>query len=260
MGRARPTQARAYPRARSLSAVRRVYLATIREGTLNAPADVAHYLRDVLRLVDGETLTVFGGGIEADCVLGMGADGVVTLTLSAPRMMPARRPTTLLYALAKGDKVDAVVRDATELGVTRVVVFAAERSVVKLLDDRAQKRTDRWQKIAAEAARQSGRADLPEIAGPLPFGAALASVAETRKWLLHPSAPMPLADGLEAALATTDGVAFAVGPEGGFSPDEIALAESHGFVTASFGATTLRTETVPAAILGTLAVLDRART
>ncbi len=221
-----------------------------------APPEVAHYLRDVLRLVDGEKLGVFGAGLEADCVLGVGADGAVTLAISAPRKLPPRRPVTLLYALSKGDKVDAVVRDATELGVTCVVVFAAERSIVKLEDDRAQKRTERWQKIAEEASRQSGRADPPQIAGPLPFAAALASVQTAHKWLLHPAAPMPLADGLRAALTTTDGLAFAVGPEGGFSEEEIALGESQGFTTASFGTTTLRTETVPAAILGALAVID----
>ncbi len=240
-----------------MSIVRRVHIADIREGTLPAPPQVAHYLRDVLRLPDGEKLGVFGAGFEAECVLGVGADGAVTLAISSLRRLPARRPVTLLYALAKGDKVDAVVRDATELGVTRVVVFAAERSIVKLEDDRAQKRTERWQKIAEEAARQSGRADPPEIAGPLPFAAALASVQNTHKWLLHPAAPMQLADGLDAALATTDGLAFAVGPEGGFSEEELALAEQQGFTTASFGTTTLRTETVPAAILGALAVLDR---
>ncbi len=235
--------------------MRRVYLATIREGTATAPAEVAHYLVSVLRLPDGEKLVVFGGGAEADATLHIGADSSVTLSVEAPRMLPARRPVTLLYALAKGDKVDAVVRDATELGVTRIVVFAAERSVVKLEDDRAQKRAERWEKIAEEAARQSGRADPPEIAGPLPFAAALSSVHSTHKWLLHPAAPMPLGDAVKAALATADSLAFCVGPEGGFSPDEIAQAAAQGFLAASFGTTTLRTETVPAAVLGALAVM-----
>lgn len=256
MGRACDAQAR----AARLTVVRRVHLATIREGTFRAPDEVAHYLRDVLRLAGGEQIVVFGGGFEAACVLGVGADALVTLTIGAPRKKPARRPVTLLYALAKGDKVDAVVRDATELGVTRVLLFAAERSVVKLVDDRAQKRTERWEKIAEEASRQSGRADPPAIAGPLPFAEALTIVQDTYKWLLHPAAPMPLGDGLRAALVTPEGVAFAVGPEGGFSPQEIALAGSHGFVAASFGTTTLRTETVPAAILGALAVLEGSET
>jgi 16S rRNA (uracil1498-N3)-methyltransferase len=251
VGRAGPSQAR----ARRLNAVRRVHLTTIREGTLPAPPEVAHYLTGVLRLPHGEKLVVFGGGAEADCVLAIAADGAVSLSVAKPRNLPARRPVTLLYALAKGDKVDAVVRDATELGVTRLVIFAAERSIVKLEDDRAQKRAERWQKIAEEAARQSGRADPPEIAGPLPFAAALASVQSAHKWLLHPAAPVPLGDALKAALATTDAVAFVVGPEGGFSGEEIALATAQGFGAASFGTTTLRTETVPAAVLGTLAVM-----
>jgi 16S rRNA (uracil1498-N3)-methyltransferase len=205
-------------------------------------------------MTDRQRLVVFGGGAEADCTLGVDANGSVTLAIAAPRALPARRDVTLLYALSKGDKVDAVVRDATELGVTRIVVFAAERSVVKLEDDRAQKRAERWQKIAEEAARQSGRADPPSIEGPLPFAQALVNVHSTHKWLLHPAAPMPLGESLTSALATSDAIAFAVGPEGGFSDAEIATATKHGFEAASFGTTTLRTETVPTAILGALSI------
>ena len=240
--------------------MRRVHLATIREGTQPAPPETARYLVSVLRLTDGAEVQVFGGGQEARAVLGVSPGGAVTLAVSAPTSTPARRPVTILYALSKGDKVDGVVRDATELGATRLVIFAAERRVVKLEDDRAAKRTQRWQKIAEEASRQCGRADPPEIVGPLPFAAALETMHSTRTWLLHPSAPMPLADGLEAALLSSDGVAFLIGPEGGFSQAELELAETHGVMAASFGTTTLRTETVPTAILGALAVLDRRTT
>jgi 16S rRNA (uracil1498-N3)-methyltransferase len=234
-----------------------VHLASIREGTLTAPPEVAHYLTGVLRLPDGEKLTVFGGGFEADAVLGVSPEGAVTLWVSPPRKLAERRAVTLLYALAKGDKVDAVVRDATELGVTELVIFAAERSVVKLDDDRAAKRTERWQKIAEEASRQSGRADTPRLTGPLPFAHALAHVHSTHKWLLHPAAPALLADGLTPVLHTSESLAFAVGPEGGFSDAELEESRKQGFQPVSFGTTTLRTETVPAAILGALAVISK---
>jgi 16S rRNA (uracil1498-N3)-methyltransferase len=232
-----------------------VHLAHFSEGPLCAPDGAAHYLRDVLRLKDGARVLVFGDGAEAEAIVSLAADGAVTLTVSAKRPAAARRPVTLLYALAKGDKVDAVVRDATELGVTHIMVFAAERSVVRLEDDRAAKRTERRQKIAEEAARQSGRADPPELTGPLLLADAVQRVQAAHKWLLHPAAASPLGERLLPALTLDSGLAFAVGPEGGFSDRELGLAVASGFEAVSFGTTTLRTETVPAAVLGALAVL-----
>jgi 16S rRNA (uracil1498-N3)-methyltransferase len=159
-----------------------------------------------------------------------------------------------VYALSKGDKVDAVVRDATELGVTAIVMAETERSVVRIEGDRAEKKAQRWRRIAEEAARQAGRADVPAVDGPLAFEDAIACVQDAHKFALTPAAPERLGPLLSAADRAA-GVAFAVGPEGGFSESEIELARAHGFRAASLGETTLRTETVPAAVLGALLVL-----
>src|SRR5690606_38061840 len=99
-----------------------------------------------------------------------------------PAEVVAGAGLVLVYALAKGDKVDDVVRDATELGTTRVIVTRTERAVVKMTGERAKDKLDRWRRIAEQAARQCGRADPPSILGVLDWTDALqhASDCEVR--------------------------------------------------------------------------------
>ena len=159
----------------------------------------------------------------------------------------------LVYALAKGDKLELVVRDATALGVTRVVLAESERSVVRLEPARGTERVRRLQAVAVASARLCGRGDLPAIDGPLPLAAALERAGDGAelKVLLHTADVPPIARVLERwSLGTS--IALAVGPEGGFAPAELELAEARGFVAASLGPLTLRTET---AVVAALAVV-----
>src|SRR4051812_24775969 len=130
---------------------------------LSGPA--ARYLTAVLRLGPGAAVEVFDGqGGTYAAVLSADA---AALELGEKRIAPAgAADVTLVQALAKGDKLDVMVQKATKLGVRRIVPLAAERSVVKLAAERGAARADRWRRIAQEASRQCGRADVPLVDEP----------------------------------------------------------------------------------------------
>jgi 16S rRNA (uracil1498-N3)-methyltransferase len=231
---------------------RRVHLPPERIGQTRAELtdQARHYLRDVLRLAPGEAVELFdgrGGAWEATIEPGFAA-----LALGARRVVVSGGPAiALLFALAKGDKNDLVVQKATELGVARLAPWAAERSVVKLDAEKGRERAERWRRIAEEAARQCGRADVPVVETPAALPAMLAAVPEGHRLVvLHGPGGTPLpALGLDEAR----GVALVVGPEGGLTDRELATCESAGALRGSLGPRTLRAET--AAIAG-VAVLQ----
>ncbi len=229
----------------------RLPLPAVEEGTHPLPHDAAAYATRVHRLGPGDPLVVFDPdrAVEADAEIASVDRRSVTVRVG-PLRPASRRPAravTLLQGTGKGDKLDAIVRDATELGVTSIVPVLCDRSVARPDPARAA----RWRRIAVEAARQSGRGDAPAVSAPLPFAAAVRGSDEAALRLcLDPAAEIPLG----AALATlgTRAVILAVGPEGGLSPDELAEAEAQGFVRVTLGPLVLRTETVCAAVLGAL--------
>jgi 16S rRNA (uracil1498-N3)-methyltransferase len=201
-------------------------------------ADV-HYLRGVLRLADGAPVEVFDGeGGTYDGVLE--ASGLVRL---GPRRdaPPPRARVHLAFALARGDKADLVVQKATELGVARLSPFDAARSVVRLDGARAAERAGRWRKIAAEAARQCGRADVPAVDAPAPLAAVLAAAgAGVQKLVFYEGGGEPLAAALDGG---APGFLAAVGPEGGFTEGEIEAALAAGARLVTLGPRILRFET-----------------
>ena len=227
-------------------------LASGRSRTLDEPT--SRYLVRVLRLRAGDRFVAFDphARIEADAVLV--DERTIAVEDVRPAAVVATRELVLVYCLAKGDKVDDVVRDATELGASRVVVARAARSVVKADDDRAQAKRARWERIAEQAARQCGRGDTPIVAGILSWEDALAEAASCEaRFCLDPRATDALGPLLRSAVAGS--VAFAIGPEGGLAPQEVDAATARGWVATSFGAFVLRTETVAAAVLGAVRVL-----
>jgi 16S rRNA (uracil1498-N3)-methyltransferase len=174
-------------------------------------------------------------------------------------VLPARK-VTLLQAAAKGDKMDAVIRDATELGATRIVPVIAERSVSR--PEGAAARADRYRRVAVQAARQCGRGDAPRIDAPMRIDAVLGELADRSDIFglcLDPTATTPLRERLTAlqSLPTSAEIVVVVGPEGGLTEAELAMCERAGIARVSLGPLTLRTETVCAAVLGTLLVLSQ---
>ncbi len=220
---------------------------------------VAHYLAHVLRLRAGSEFVAFdpAAGTEADAVVA-GVEGpAITVRFGPPRAGRAlpKRSLTWIQGFAKADKCDAVVRDATELGATRIVVATTRRSLVKLDDARAGARLTRWTRIAEEAARQCGRSEAPLVDTPVAWADALACVeASAARFCLWERATLPLAPPLFEALARGAHLAFACGPEGGIDDDEVELAAASGWKATSLGPLVLRTETVAAAVLGAVRI------
>jgi 16S rRNA (uracil1498-N3)-methyltransferase len=215
----------------------------------------SHYLARVLRLRAGSEFVAFdpATGMEADAVV-VRADGdAIAVRFGPPHagVAASTRALAWIQGFAKADKCDAVVRDATELGATRILVAATRRSVVKLDGARAGARAARWARIAEEAARQCGRSDAPVVEPPMAWADALARVdAASARFFLWERATAPLGPALFEALARGEDLAFACGPEGGLDDDEAELATARGWTATSLGPLVLRTETVAAAVLG----------
>lgn len=218
------------------------------EGALALSAGDLHHLRDVLRLAPGDEIVAVGthgaaARVRLTGVTAEGVGGVVLEAVEAPRVPRV----WLAQGLAKGEKMDLVVRMATELGCERIVPLVTSRSVVRLEASRAPARVERWQRIAAGAAKQAQLTRVPEVA-PLAdvaslmgvlAGAALTLVA----WEDAAGAPSVAAAIGDAALPDDAAVAVVVGPEGGFSADEVAVLADAGARVVSLGDTVLRTET-----------------
>lgn len=235
----------------------RVPVARIQPGRTILDEDASRYVARVHRLRESDHLVLFDPdqALEADAEIASVDRTSVTLVVHEVRpasMRPTRR-ITLLQATCKSDKFDAIVRDATELGVSRVVPVFAERSVARPAGGRAA----RWRKIAIEAARQCGRGDAPAIASPMDLVDAVpmfASGEGVAGFCLDPAATTPLGPALLGASVDVE-LAFLVGPEGGLTTAEIEACTTAGLAHVSLGPLTLRAETVCAAVLGAVSVL-----
>jgi 16S rRNA (uracil1498-N3)-methyltransferase len=202
------------------------YAAHVFVDDLESPAlaaDDLHHLARVLRLRAGEAITAGdGAGRWRTCVMGDGRDLAPTSNIEA---VPQPAPTiTVGFALTKGDKPEFTVQKLTELGVDRIVPIAAARTVVQWDDAKAARNVERWRAVARAAAMQSRRVWLPVVDEVRPLGA-LAPVPA----LAHP-------DGEPLTLRTPS---VAVGPEGGWTDEELASAAA----LVDLGSTTLRAET-----------------
>jgi 16S rRNA (uracil1498-N3)-methyltransferase len=221
---------------------RRVFLPPdrISAGRATLTAEAAHYLRDVLRLTAGAEVEVFDG--EGGSYAGRLEEGHLALALGPRREARPALSLWLVIALAKGEKMDLVVQKATELGATGLAPFAGERSVVRLEPDKGEARAERWRRIAAEAARQCGRADVPAVPAPSSLGEALAAIPVNHaRFVFHPGgAPLPEVGGPGGAVA---GVVAVVGPEGGLTEAEVEACEAAGAHRTSLGPRVLRAET-----------------
>jgi 16S rRNA (uracil1498-N3)-methyltransferase len=172
---------------------------------------------------------------------GVGAE-IVDRTLT-----PAPSPPVVVHqGLAKGDKVDGVIRHLVEMGVDGIVVFEAGRSVARWDGARQAAAARRWATIAREAAKQSHRAWLPTVSGPLSVSEA-AAAAVGLGLVAHPAAERRLGDvlahGSQPTAGAPESVWVVVGPEGGLSADEVATFAAAGALPVSLGPQILRTET-----------------
>ena len=158
---------------------------------------------------------------------------------------------TLAQAIPKGDKMEHVIRMATELGVTRVIPLLTERTVVRLEPGRSDSRLARWQRVAREAAQQSGRAAVPKIAAPTPLSAWRPEALATGLLVCFWEEEQRRLDGILPASPCARATVV-VGPEGGLTGDEVRSLAAAGGLVASLGPRLLRTETAGAVAVALL--------
>lgn len=210
-------------------------------------ADALHIAK-ALRMRPGEALTLCDGkGTDFEGVLETVTDRQVTVRITASRPSQAE-PTlavTLYQGLPKGDKMDWIIQKAVELGVTAVVPVATRRSVARL-EGKADKKQERWQRIAAEAAGQCGRGMLPSVERPLSWSQALSRLSGEPALVFYEGGGRPLR---ELVTPSTRRLSVFVGPEGGFDPEEIDAIRRQGGGVATLGPRILRCETAPLAAL-----------
>jgi 16S rRNA (uracil1498-N3)-methyltransferase len=215
------------------------------------------YLTRVLRLGVGDAVVLFDGkSVEASARIVRVGPRALELKIEERRPVEAiNRPlVTIVQALGKGDKLDLVVQKATELGAARIIPVTTARAVARLDTGaiRALSKQARWQKIAREASRQSGRLDVPEVEGVTSLSTALkSSPKEALKLMLWEGARQTsLRDVLPAEPPRE--IVIAVGPEGGFTVDEVEFARGVGFEPVGLGPRILRTETAALVALSIL--------
>ncbi len=205
----------------------------------------AHAIR-VLRLRLGDTLVVFdGSGIEYSARIQSVSRQRVSVAVGAGRDPGTESPiaVTLLQGICRSQRMDLLIQKSAELGVASVRPISCERSVVRVRDERALKKTEHWQQIAISACEQSGRVRVPAVARPATLADALGDLADDAgaRLLLDPAAGQVLG----AALGSPGAVALLIGPEGGLSAAERDTALDAGFQAVRMGPRTLRTETAP---------------
>jgi 16S rRNA (uracil1498-N3)-methyltransferase len=219
-----------------------------RDGLATLTGDEARHLARVLRAKVGDEIRVFdGGGREWPARVATIDRDAVTLTVGAslPAQPGPARPLTIAVALPKGDRQKWLVEKLTELGAQRLTPLVTARGVVEATAS-AQARLARG---VIEACKQCGRNTLMQISAPATLEALADRHPDARRLIAHPDG-RPLDD----VLRTTAGeIVAAVGPEGGFTPDEIAAAERLGYRQVSLGPHILRIETAAIAIAASLA-------
>lgn len=215
-------------------------------GELPLSAEDAHHLRTVLRLTEGDEIVVVGTDARAALVRLTGVSADITAERIADVPAPFLPHVTLIQGVCKGEKMDLVVRQATELGVERVVPMQTSRGVVRLDAHKREQRRERWQRIASEAAKQSQQVRVPVVAPVTDLVDIEDALAGTGHILVcwEETSGTGIAAALDArAAAASDTVAVIVGPEGGFSAEEVDTLVAYGAVPVTLGETVLRTET-----------------
>jgi 16S rRNA (uracil1498-N3)-methyltransferase len=210
---------------------------------LSLDEDEAHYLGHVLRLQRGDELIAFNGrGGERHALVGALQRRGATLELRAdhPALPESSLDLTLLQALPKADAMDLIVQKATELGAKTVAPAYSEFTVVRIDDERLDRRVDHWRRIARSACEQCGRHTPPAILAPVTLNEGLRAVpADSAKLVLDPGATTPL----RMVQKPTAGLVVAIGPEGGFAPNDWRLLDAAGFSRVTLGPRVLRAET-----------------
>lgn len=218
----------------------------------------AHHCSHVMRLKAGDRVTIFNGFGESALVeiVDVARDRVLTRTVEKIQSVPRSCAITLAQAIPKGKNMELVIEKATELGAASIVPLLTDRTVVQLNAADAAKKQEKWQRIAIEAAKQCGQNWLPRVERPCTMADYFTDCARHDLALI--GSLEPDARHLKQVLAERGDEAITsalvcIGPEGDFTPAELALAREKGCAPITFGPIILRTETAAIYCLSVLA-------
>lgn len=233
-------------------------------GLVELPRDAGAHLARVLRARSGDEIVLFNGdgreftgAIEA--VSGLRVSASITVARSVDRESPFQ--LTLVQCVPRGDRMDFIVQKATELGVLRIVPVLSQRSVVRLDETQAASKQTHWRAVAVSACEQCGRNRLPSVEPPQPllsYLGAMAPRADTDRMLrlvLDPERARQTqreARIIDSEAPAASGAQIAIGPEGGFTPDELEAFDLSAFSRVRLGPRVLRTETAAIAAIAVL--------
>ena len=219
---------------------------------LSLPAGAARHVQ-VLRLQPGDVITLFNGegGEFAATVTRMGRSDVdVDIGAHHAVEREAVRAVHLLAGITANERMDWLVEKATELGVASITPLVAERSVLKLKGERAEKKLAHWQGIAVASAEQCGRNRVPPVHAAVTLAEWVKKAPPGERWVLS------LSEGTQSLgqMLGAGPVTVLSGPEGGLSPSEELAAVAAGFAPVTLGPRVLRAETAPLAVLAACSV------
>ncbi|WP_462159099.1 16S rRNA (uracil(1498)-N(3))-methyltransferase [Pseudoalteromonas sp. GB56] len=213
--------------------------------------DAAGHVGRVLRMQSGDQVSLFNGeGGQYLCEIVQTSKKQVIVKPIEFSEFECESPLSihLGQVISRGDKMDFTIQKSVELGVSEITPLFSERCGVKLAADRLEKKHQQWQKIAIAAAEQCGRNRITTIHPPISLEQWLAQSSDETKLTLHPRAE----HSIKTLAAPSTGVRFLVGPEGGFTDEEIAASHSNGFTDIRLGPRVLRTETAALTVLSAL--------
>lgn len=213
--------------------------------------NAANHVARVLRLRPGAQVILFNGqGGEYPAVLERLDKQRVEVAVGGFVEREAESPlrVTLAQGVSRGERMDYTIQKAVELGIDRIVPVFAQRSVVNIQGERLDKRVRHWQGVASSACEQCGRNRVPPVSDALRLDDWLRQDDGVLKLILHPDAPLDLS----RVAPPTGPISLLIGPEGGFTPQELAQAQDSGYVGLRLGPRILRTETAAVVALSVL--------
>lgn len=224
-------------------------------GAIRLPEGAARHAFRVLRMKAGDPLILFNGdGHDYFAELIRAGKDEVSAKITGLVALVNESPlkVTLAQAISSGDRMDFTLQKAVELGINAIQPLAAERSIVKLHGERAEKRREHWQNVVISACEQSGRATVPTVSAPMPLHHWVGETHDfAQKIMLDPFATQTLHD----LPKPTGPICLLIGCEGGFSVQETKTAANCGFIPVRLGARVLRTESAALAALAALQTL-----
>jgi 16S rRNA (uracil1498-N3)-methyltransferase len=213
-------------------------------------AEQLHYLKDVLRVKTKEEVIVSDGKGKdyAATVISIEKNQATMALKAIETKAPGKIMLTVACAIPKGSRMDDVIDQLTQLGVERIIPMMTERVIVKLDESKKASRLERWLKIAESASAQSQRSDIPAIEPITPFEKVVSNSGRYRIKLIPnlEGDRKPIKEIISGEHASS--ILVLIGPEGDFSPEEVELAKSKGFIPVSLGSTVLRVATAAVAV------------